>query len=323
MLEPIPEETENSVGDISESENVPNPVMKQVSPLNPEAPEYVPESSRLTHPSAELLKVGGRIKVPVKVNDKIVVKALIDSGAEPSCVTQSLADKLGIKPDTNTTFEVQGVGENNVQIGKEVSGIVIGLHGLRFKPNKFIVIEDANTDYDIVLGLNFLINNGVIIDPGERTIYHRKDGKIDWLIEVSKDERQSRVLKQDVDCTVVTDTRVTGKTFSSVPITWNSLRTNCDCITCEEKCEYFYESEFLSDFISCETFTGIINQDNPVILLKLDIEDQNMTLKSGQKLGNIHQLPLIPIEVEVNLQYSFLFLFTNVRTNLYNLFNLF
>ena len=62
-----------------------------------------------------------KIKVPVKVNGTIVVKALMDSGAEPSCISQSLADKLGLRPDSETTFLVQGVGEDNVHTGKEVS----------------------------------------------------------------------------------------------------------------------------------------------------------------------------------------------------------
>ena len=302
MLESIPEETEDFVEEISDSENVPDLTTRSEMPLNPEAPEYIPENSRSVHPSAELLKIGGRIKVPVKVNNRIVVKALIDSGAEPSCVTQSLVEKLGIVPKNETTYEVQGVGENNVQEGREVSGIEIGLHGLKFKPNDFIVIQDGENDYDIVLGLNFLINNGVIIDPGERTIYHRKNGEIEWLVEVSIDERRSWVLKQIVDCTVISDIKISGKTFTTVPVTWNCMRKNCDCSTCDQECNFYFNSDDLSDFIDGETFSGIVNKDNHTVLLKLNIENQSMTLKAGQKLGNVYQLPPVPIEAEVNLQ---------------------
>ena len=193
-LEQIPEEPEDSVGEISDPENVPEPETRPEVPMNAEAPEFYPAQSSQTHPGVELLKIGGRIKVPVKVNGTIVVKALMDSGAEPSCISQSLADKLGLKPDSETTFLVQGVGEDNVHTGKEVSGIVIGLHGLKFKPNKFIIIENAGTDYDVVLGLNWLISNEVAINPGERTIFHRKDDRLEWLVEVAKDERY-RVLE--------------------------------------------------------------------------------------------------------------------------------
>ena len=45
MLESIPEETENFVEEISESDNVPNLTEKSEMPLNPEAPEYIPEDS--------------------------------------------------------------------------------------------------------------------------------------------------------------------------------------------------------------------------------------------------------------------------------------
>ena len=64
-LEPIPEEPEDSIREISEPENVPNPVTRPKVPMNAEAPEFYPAQSSMTHPGAELLKIGGRIKVPV------------------------------------------------------------------------------------------------------------------------------------------------------------------------------------------------------------------------------------------------------------------
>ena len=89
------------------------------------------------------------------------------------------------------------------------------------------------------MGLNWLISNEVVINPGERTIFHRKDDRLEWLVEVAKDERYSTVLHQVVGCTVVSDTRITGKTFTPVPIEWNSMRKNCDCTTCELEFDYF------------------------------------------------------------------------------------
>ena len=304
MLESNPEEAEVlDDKEISDSENVPNHNTKSETPLNPEAPDYIPEYSRRLRPSAELLKTGGRIKVPVKVNNKIVVKALLDSGAEPSCVTQSLVEKLGIVPTSETTWEVQGIGENNVQEGREVSGVEVGLHGLKFKPNNFIVIQDAGTDFDIVLGLNFLINNGILLNPGERTIYHKENGIIDWLVEVAHDERCSWVLRQLVDCTVVADTKISGAKFSPVPITWSSMRENCDCSTCEQDCNFYFDGDTLIDNIEGETFSGIINKESYSVLLKLNVESKSMTLKSGQKLGNVYQLPPVALEALVGLQY--------------------
>ena len=101
------------------------------------------------------------LRIQVSVNGH-VVSAIIDTGAETSLISHSLASRLNlIAEGTGKTYRVIG-GNDCETMGSAI--IPISIHGVNMQPTKVVIFPtSANSNISLLLGINFLKSNDIEI----------------------------------------------------------------------------------------------------------------------------------------------------------------
>jgi predicted aspartyl protease len=112
-----------------------------------------------------------RILVPVRINGLPIV-ALFDTGANRSLVSRHVASRLGVRPDTPGVVAAGQFGG----IGKDLSDAWIGPFesfeiGNEALKDTAIAFGNIGTEYQMLLGLDFLFAHRLLVSHTQRKIY--------------------------------------------------------------------------------------------------------------------------------------------------------
>ncbi len=104
----------------------------------------------------------GRIWAPVLINDQGPFRLVLDTGANSSAVTASVAEALGITPSTDRSVNLRAVTGSRVVPTIQVDSIVVG--DLELRHRRLPIIADALGGAEGILGTEGLLDMRIYID---------------------------------------------------------------------------------------------------------------------------------------------------------------
>ena len=110
--------------------------------------------------------------------------ALIDTGAQVSCISQSLFRTLDLSLNTDVRFVIAGFGANNSPtLG--VVDLTVGLPGAILEPllHNFVVVEDRMMPFCVILGADYLLVQQVDLDFASKRYLQKGEpipGQLMW-----------------------------------------------------------------------------------------------------------------------------------------------
>lgn len=123
---------------------------------------------------------------------KLEVKALIDSGAAVNIISQKIVDKLKqSKCDysfSSCSLKILGITNSQMFIDEQIE-VNIQL-GKRIIKTKFCINPSVMNNYDCIFGLEFLVQNNIVIDC-ENYYIRNNDFKIKWEGNFNNDKTTS------------------------------------------------------------------------------------------------------------------------------------
>ena len=120
------------------------------------------------------LNPGSLLKVPLYI-DELKIQALVDSGTVLSFIKKEVIEKARIEWNKDEITEVIVYGGSKVQtLG--TAELNMRLDNMKVK-GKFHVLDNQVVRYEMILGLEFLKEHGIVIDLSTRTISLHKDNK--------------------------------------------------------------------------------------------------------------------------------------------------
>ena len=138
-----------------------------------------------------------RVWIKVKLNG-VLVKGLIDSGAEQTLIHETLVCKVfGARPHVRPSGTVvRGIGESTgVRVMGEIAAKV-ELESCRLSDMSLTVVPHSSTmSSPLIFGMEFLRLNKFVFNPGERILSRREtDGSgLDWIIDSDGNPLEMRV----------------------------------------------------------------------------------------------------------------------------------
>lgn len=111
------------------------------------------------------------------MHEDIIVKlenVLLDTGSASTIISTDIAIDLGLGPSPeDELFRIRGVGGSEYVYEKSIEGIKLGTTVVS---NLKVDIGAMNYgfDIDVILGMNFLISSGLIIDINKMIAYSGK-----------------------------------------------------------------------------------------------------------------------------------------------------
>ena len=160
------------------------------------------------------LEPANLIFIPIAIAGR-PYKALVDSGATHSLMKESIARECEAQLDSSITFKIRGVGKATVST-MGIIRVPCQILDLRIPDLYFDVALDNSIRYDIVLGLDFLMNSNFTIDASARMIQHdRKDkGRVKYFL--SSEGNVDRVMHENIPVVSLVDRVITES--SEVPV---------------------------------------------------------------------------------------------------------
>jgi hypothetical protein len=104
----------------------------------------------------------GRIWAPVLINDKGPFRLVLDTGADNSAVSASVAEAIGVVPNPEDSVNLRGVTGSRVVPTIHVDSIVVG--DLELHSKRLPIITDALGGADGILGTEGLLDKRIFID---------------------------------------------------------------------------------------------------------------------------------------------------------------
>ena len=123
--------------------------------------------------------------IDIRVNGR-VVSALLDSGANVSCVSSAMVNTLGLKIDKSGARKVrQAQGEITIHGTVEID---VGVGNLS-RPWKFVVFDDP--PLDVILGADVLFDENAVWNTLKRTFNWRGGKAVSFSVEKDEGEKMS------------------------------------------------------------------------------------------------------------------------------------
>lgn len=117
---------------------------------------------------------------PITINLKVhgaMAKALLDTGATKSLITKSEWLKTRVAKFSDKPNSIWGLGNAHLETNGQVK-LEIRYFG-RIMPTVFDIVEDSDIKYPIVLGIDFLVQNNIVINMHKKKISKRnEDGSV-------------------------------------------------------------------------------------------------------------------------------------------------
>lgn len=237
------------------------------------------------------------MKVPVSfspANDNLWWNALIDSGGDVNLLRADVVIKLGLKfiPCGGT---LKGLGPNEGAILGTVSLTPI-LHGRQFKPTRFFIVPEEELTETVVLGSEFLEQNGILVDNGKNCLstVNPIDGSR-WDYYVS-DEGSCRQMYYGLKVTAAKSVNLTGGEPILVPISvdYPEGQLSVHCSSCSEKDRsvYFYDSHDMTVGLGAKVsgISGLMSDEKQSVLVK---SESKAWIKKGDVLGKIYSVYVV------------------------------
>ena len=165
-----------------------------------------------------------RMFVKVSVNG-IMACGLIDTGSELCLMHESLLlEHFGPSPKLDEVdVRIKGVGENErvKVIGRGTAKVEIA--GLNLEKSAFIIApRSVNMPCPLILGMDFLVRNGLFVVPGDRLLKLRRNNASghDWKVDAEGNPLELRLKR--VSCNLAKPVEIQPGEKVKVPIKLDS-----------------------------------------------------------------------------------------------------
>ena len=243
------------------------------------------------------LRPVGLMKVPVsfaQTNDNQCWDALVDSGGDVNLLREDVVSKLGI-PWLPCGGMLKGFGTREGTILGTITLIPI-LHGREFKQTKFMVVPEFGLTETVVLGSDFFINNGILVDNGKNCLstVNAVDGSR-WDFYVS-DEGFCRQMYYGLRVTAAESVHLKSGEPVLVPISveYPIGQLSFQCSSCVEKDRsiYFYDSCHMAVGLESKVvgISGLMSGEESSVLLK---SETSAWTKKGDLLGRMYSVLVV------------------------------
>lgn len=204
------------------------------------------------------LKPKPLFKMPVIVNNKCSLEALIDSGSSENLIRLSAVKKLKVEVDNSARVTMLGLGSVRVttlgvvDVSLSFLGVKVGLVNIK-------VVEDKVIHNDLVLGIQFLKEQNITVDMGKNkitkinTVHSKSFGYFD------KEGILIRIIHEKLPVYADCSSTVKGDELIKVPIA-NLLLTDQEL----NKHDYLFECNIGNKSVT--GVDGIINDKSEVFL---------------------------------------------------------
>ena len=239
-----------------------------------------------------------RLITEIELDEKVMCRALMDSGAQQSLLPYSVVEDLNIQMEpVEDNLMMQGFGINNLSkiLGKVK--LSVSIHGLAMEPCTFYVMETKHVKGMVILAVDFLQGNNISLDLSRRKIERILEGDASWECYVPTNEgERCTVIWSGIQChatqEVVLDPRESKRiqVSSSVPI------RNC-CRNCQKSSAgggAFFVEEITQS--NCQLIAGIVDEPSAFIsVIVVNNGYRREKVAKGTVLGTISSL----VETEV------------------------
>jgi predicted aspartyl protease len=138
------------------------PTPSQPATATPPIPEVSIEAPEPRYVAPTLRDRIGRIWAPVLINGKGPFRLVLDTGANHSAVTATVAQALGIPMDEAASFDLQGVTGSATVPSIHVESLLVG--DLMMRSAALPIVPDALGGAEGVLGTEGLLDKRIFID---------------------------------------------------------------------------------------------------------------------------------------------------------------
>ena len=224
------------------------------------------------------------LKIKIENTD---VESLLDTGARVSLMKRSLANQLNLNIDVNQRSNIYGIG------GKEHKVVTFGvaktdfrLSSLIFKGVKFHVVPDNCMDHLVFIGMDFLQENGLVVNVRRKRIMHRdKKTGAQWELYINSEGYKlvySNIMVQSA-AQVMCDSEL----HSMVRVPVNIVYPSTVCSFNDTSDMFYYEGEVgRKKQQRLYGVPGIIDLKKPYIFVKPS-EFGNRKINKGDRVGRI------------------------------------
>jgi hypothetical protein len=221
------------------------------------------------------------LRVQVSLNGQSVM-AIIDTGAESSLISQSLAATLNIVLEgTSSTYRVIG-GDDCETVGSAI--IPLSIHGVEMQPTKVVVFPtSANSNISLLLGIDFLKLNSIEICVKRRLLIKHFGNGGNASIYIDGSGKPFQVMFCNVPCYASADINLQEGKVQDVPIVYDIPLTQADHMLLYSDANIDRQ---LSDRVS--GITGIAGPQSKTILMLAS--ETSAQLKRGQSVGTINSI---------------------------------
>ena len=223
------------------------------------------------------------------LTDNLDVSALIDTGASKSLITKKLAKFLGLDVYPSQ-HKLDVVGDQSIHVFGSC-GLKFEYGGVPFNYQQFIVIDvEKFSNYEIVLGSDFLLHNKLEVNVHERKLtrtFDKNDSFVDIYLDESGDP-QDRVVN-NLFCCAEEDILVKSNCMTRVNINVPKIHENGQTFLFSDDC---MEAGLTN---SVHGIDGICTLENKFVLLT-STSGKDVQIRKGQVVGSISSLVETPEE---------------------------
>ena len=210
--------------------------------------------------------------VKVDIGENKGLRALIDSGATKSMVQYKhlvdVCQSKGVHPSN-----LVGLGGNKVRIlGSKACKI--NMFGTSFDMD-CLIIDDDETEYDVIIGVDFLKKNRFIINMSQKKISVIKEDRSTMIVYLDDESGISNIMRERVPVYSAGDARMTKGQMSYIPVQF-------ECFSIKSEKLMYFES----DNVDFESVDGLMNEDGENFVMVNQVHDKSL-IKKGQLLGHV------------------------------------
>ena len=220
------------------------------------------------------------LMLPVKINEH-QVKALIDSGATSSLISEDVIKTLQVDKTDEETIEIRGLGTSLISTLGNIT-LKLTLYDKNLQHCSFKIVEDSAIDVPMILGLDFLKSNKMTIDMKRRVVTCRDLSNAITKFYVDGEGAMARVVEENIPVYAAESVKLKNEVLK-IPIIMNVTAGPAG-----NEDSYYYRSEFKNKKV--EGIDGIIgrNGEKHIMIQRIGSESNNeMCIKKGDKVGSV------------------------------------
>lgn len=230
------------------------------------------------------------------------LKALLDTGCKSNLIFKAAYEKLNNAKCLLKTimlkegWNINGIGNKPIKVQRKVQ-VNMKLYDAHLGPKEFFVVDIEKEDYDIVLGLDFIKETRILINP-KRNVIIWENKELIYEIHLNDDDLlpKRRIVKA-YPVVAKESVKIMDQKPTLIEVNWKKNLLN---INNENIKDLFLEGNEASPRIKekIHVYEGIVDINNLKVCVQLKPKNSTdtFTIKKGEVLGKVYT-----IEDEINI----------------------